>query len=144
MSGFLRLITHKYTHATVPHTPTQIQPSSLTQTGLYTHPSAVVVGEVVSAGLLWHGGRGFGYGDVLQVQEAELHLHGDERVQVTACEVTAHLSPQQRTQPISPDTVLLHAQAGRQEHTHTKQTASTGQITYSTFATHSHTVEVVS
>lgn len=74
-------------------------------------PSAIIVGEIVGAGLLWHGGRGLGNGDVLQVQEAELHLHADECVKVAACEVAAHLPTQQRAQPVDPDAVLRHRNA---------------------------------
>lgn len=40
-----------------------------------THISAVVVGEVIRARLLWHGRRSFWDCDVLEVKEAELHLH---------------------------------------------------------------------
>lgn len=75
-------------------------------THTHTHTSAVVVGEVIRARLLWNGRSRFRDGDVLQVQEAELHLHADESIYVTACEIAAHLSAQQGTQSVSPDAVL--------------------------------------
>lgn len=84
-----------------------------TRTHTHTHTSAVVVGEVVRARLFGNWRRGFGDGDVLQIEEAELHLHADECIQVAACKVAPHLSAQQRTQPICPNAVLLrktHAQ----------------------------------
>lgn len=75
--------------------------------GIHTHTSTVVVGKVVGARLFWNRRWGFWDSDVLKVEEAELHLHADKRVQVTARQIAAHLSAQQRTQPISPDAVLL-------------------------------------
>lgn len=61
--------------------------SSLTNTCMHckhahthTHISAVVVGEVIWARLLWHRRRRFRDRDVLKVEEAELHLHADESI----------------------------------------------------------------
>lgn len=73
----------------------------------HTHTSTVVVGEVVRARLFGNWRRGFRDGDVLQIEEAELHLHADECIQVAACQVAAHLPAQQRAQPVCPDAVLL-------------------------------------
>lgn len=46
----------------------------------HTHISAVVVSEIVWAGLLRYRRRGFWDGDVLKVKKAELHLHADESI----------------------------------------------------------------
>lgn len=81
--------------------------STHSYTCTHTHTSAVVVGEVVRARLFGNWRRGFRDGDVLQIEEAELHLHADECIQVAACQVAPHLSAQQRTQPICPNAVLL-------------------------------------
>lgn len=51
-----------------------------THTRTHTHISAVVVGEVIWARLLWHRRRRFRDRDVLKVEEAELHLHADESI----------------------------------------------------------------
>lgn len=85
--------------------------STRTQTHTGTHTSAVVVGEVVRAGLLGHRGRSFRDGDVLKVEEAELHLHADQSVQIAARQVAAHLSAQQCAQPVGPDAVLQRTRA---------------------------------
>lgn len=67
---------------------------------------AEVIAEVKIAG-------GFGdrrgrvrNGDVLQVQEAELDLHGEENLQLTAHGLAAHLLPQQNVQSVRPQAKL--------------------------------------
>ena len=68
--------------------------------------SITVIDEVIVAGLLGDGWRRVRDLNVFQVQEAELDFHAKQRVQVIPCQVTHHVFPQQRIQPICPDTVL--------------------------------------
>lgn len=75
--------------------------------------SAVVIDEVVAAGLLGHWRRGFGDLDVLQVQEPQLHLHAQERVQVTLGQLAGHVLPQKGTEAVNPDAVLWEQVAKR-------------------------------
>lgn len=69
-------------------------------------PSAVVVHEVVAARLLGDGRRRLGDLDVLQVQQPQLHLHAQQRVQVAPRQLAGHVLPQESVKPIDPDTVL--------------------------------------
>lgn len=75
--------------------------------------SAVVIDEVVAAGLLGHWRRGFGNLDVLQIQEPQLHLHAQERVQVTLGQLAGHVLPQKGTEAVNPDAVLWEQVAKR-------------------------------
>lgn len=69
--------------------------------------SVTVVDEVVVAGLLGDGRGGVGDLNVFQVQQAELDLHAEQRVQVIPRQLAHHVLPQQRVQPVRPDTVLV-------------------------------------
>lgn len=67
---------------------------------------AKVIAEVQVAGRLWDG-RGFvGNADVLQVQEPQLELHGQQDIEVCLCSLTCHLLAQKHIQPIRPEAEL--------------------------------------
>ena len=55
--------------------------------------SVTVIDKVIVARLLGNGGRSLWDLDVLQVQEAEFHLHVEEGVQVALGELAGHLLP---------------------------------------------------
>lgn len=65
-----------------------------------------MVDEVVAAGLLGDGRRRLRDLDVLQVQEPQLHLHAQQRVQVAFRQLAGHVLPQESVKPVNPDTVL--------------------------------------
>lgn len=69
--------------------------------------SVTVIDEVIVAGLLGDGGRRIGDLNVFQVEEAELDFHAEQGVQVIPGQLAHHVFPQQRIQPIRPDTVLV-------------------------------------
>lgn len=54
-----------------------------------------VINKVIVAGFFGNRGRGLGNLDVFQIQEAELHLHGEEGVHVRFGVVAGHLLPQE-------------------------------------------------
>ena len=70
-----------------------------------------VINKVIVARLFGNGGRGLGDLDVLQVQEAELHLHGEQGVHVGLGVFAGHLLAQQGVQTVRPHAVL--GQGGR-------------------------------
>lgn len=73
--------------------------------------SVTVIDEVIVAGLLGDGWRCVGDLNVFQVEEAELDFHAEQGVQVIPGQLTHHVFPQQRIQPICPDTVLAEKEA---------------------------------
>lgn len=75
--------------------------------------SAVVIDKVIAAGLLGHWRRGFGNLDVLQVQEPQLHLHAQQRVQVALRQLAGHVFPQKGTEAVDPDAVLAGEQVAK-------------------------------
>lgn len=75
--------------------------------------SVTVINEVVVAGLLGDGRGRVGDLNVLQVEQAQLDFHAEQGVQVVPRQVTHHVLPQQRVQPVCPDTVLAGEEATR-------------------------------
>lgn len=69
--------------------------------------SVTVINEVIVAGLLGDGRGRIWDLNVFQVKEAKLDFHAEQGVQVVPCQVTHHVFPQQRIQPVGPDTVLV-------------------------------------
>lgn len=67
---------------------------------------AEVVAEVVVARRFGNGGSAVRDGNVLQVQEAELDLHGQEDLQLAAHGFAAHLPTQEDAQPVRPQAEL--------------------------------------
>lgn len=76
-------------------------------------PSVTVIDEVIVAGLLGDGRRRVGDLNVFQVEEAELDFHAEQGVQVIPGQLAHHVFPQQRIQPIRPDTVLVEKEVTR-------------------------------
>lgn len=68
-----------------------------------------MIHKVVTAGLLGHGWWRFRNLDVFQVEEPQLHLHAQQRVQITLGQLTGHVLPQKGTEAINPDAVLWEA-----------------------------------
>lgn len=75
--------------------------------------SVTVIDEVIVAGLLGDGWGCIGDLNVFQVEEAELDLHAEQGVQVIPRQLAHHVFPQQRIQPIRPDTVLVGEEVTR-------------------------------
>lgn len=75
--------------------------------------SVTVIDEVIVAGLLGDGWGCVGDLNVFQVEEAELDFHAEQRVQIVPGQLTHHVFPQQRIQPIRPDTVLVEKEVTR-------------------------------
>lgn len=75
--------------------------------------SVTVIDEVIVAGLLGDGWGCVGDLNVFQVEEAELDFHAEQRVQIVSGQLTHHVFPQQRIQPIRPDTVLVEKEVTR-------------------------------
>lgn len=71
--------------------------------------SAIVIDEIIAAGLLGHWWGCFRNLDVLQVQKPQLHLHAQQGVQVTLRQLAGHVLPQKGTEAINPDAVLWGA-----------------------------------
>lgn len=71
---------------------------------------AEVVAEVVVARRFGDDRRAVRDGDVLQVQEAELDLHGEEDLQLAAHGLAGHLAAQQDAQAVGPQAELTHTQ----------------------------------
>lgn len=97
------LYKQKTRHQTVSVSPGSQMPSRVPSSG---SGSAIVIHKVVAAGLLGHRWGRFRDLDVLQVQEPQLHLHAQQRVQVTPGQLAGHVLPQQGTEAINPDAVL--------------------------------------
>ena len=70
-----------------------------------------VINKVIVARLFGNGRRGLWDLDVLQVQEAELHLHGEQCVHVGLGVVAGHLLAQQSIQTVRPHAVLVELQS---------------------------------
>ena len=71
---------------------------------------AEVVTEVKVARGVGHGRGSVWDRHVLQVQEAQLDLHGEEDLQLTAHALTAHVPAQQHAQPVRPQAELRDTQ----------------------------------
>lgn len=107
------LTTHTHTHASYfRHT--------YTHTYIFTHSHilvalqrtlllslAEVVTEVVVARWFGDDRRAVRDGDVLEVQETELDLHGEEDLQLAAHGFTTHLPAQENAQAVRPQAELM-------------------------------------
>ena len=103
-----------------PHTHTHTHTHLLyTHTYIYLHIHtlllrlAEVVAEVVVARRFGDDRRAVGDGNVLQVQEAELNLHGEQDLQLAAHGLAAHLPTQEDAQSICPQAELTHRERER-------------------------------
>lgn len=67
---------------------------------------AEVVAEVEVAGGVGHGGGLVGDGHVLQVQQTQLDLHGEQDLQLAAHALAAHVPAQQHVQAVRPQAEL--------------------------------------
>lgn len=100
-SPHTRTDTHIFTH---PHIPVSTCAHTHSHTLLLS--LAEVVAEVVVARRFGDDGRGVGDGDVLQVQEAELDLHGEEDLQLAAHRLAAHLAAEEDAESVRPQAEL--------------------------------------
>lgn len=102
-TGQLSLHSHSHTHTYLHiHTPSlHFSPCNALLLRL-----AEVVAEVVVARRFGDDWRAVWDGNVLQVQEAELDLHGEEDLQLAAHGFTAHLPAQKNAQSIGPQAEL--------------------------------------
>lgn len=105
-TGQLSLHTHTHTHIfTHSHTLAALQPPPPCNALLLLR-LAEVVAEVVVARWFGDDRRAVRDGDILQVQEAELDLHGEEDLQLAAHGFTAHLPAQKDAQSVGPQAEL--------------------------------------
>lgn len=102
---------------------TQTHTHTLTHTDIYTFTShtgahtlllrlAEVVAEVVVARWFGDDWRVVWDGDVLQVQEAELNLHGEEDLQLAAHRFTCHLAAEENAESVRPQAELTERHKG--------------------------------
>lgn len=106
------MVTTDSVQAKTRHQTVSVPPGPQVPCGVPSAPalgSAVVVDEVVAAGLLGHWWRGLGDLDVLQVQQPQLHLHAQQGVQVTLGQLAGHVLPQEGAEAVDPDAVLWEA-----------------------------------
>lgn len=73
---------------------------------------AEVIAKVQIAGGLWDRRGGVGDADVLQVQEPQLELHGQQNIKVCLHSLACHLLAQEHVQPICPEAELRRQNTG--------------------------------